>query len=186
MTGLEALGIGKRGPVWPIIGGSVDTPPVPNSGDPGKTGEDFAPITSQEVLNHIIAERLGRERAKYVDYDDVKKKADAFDALEAEKLSEVEKANQRAQAAELERDRLAVETLRLTVSAEKGIPAALLTGNTREELEKSADTLVSWRGQTPASPDKGVKPNPQQGTPPGNKPSARALGEAEAAKRFSK
>lgn len=56
------------------------------------TGKDFTPPASQADLDRIIADRLARERSKFSDYDDLKKKAQAHDkALEAAK-SEQEKA----------------------------------------------------------------------------------------------
>lgn len=35
---------------------------------------------------------------------------------------------------------------RAEVAAEKGIPAELLSGSTREELEASADALIAFKG----------------------------------------
>lgn len=57
-------------------------------------------------------------------------------------------ADQQQQAAQAaaERDRAAVEALRLRVALEKGIPAAMadrLIGTTREELEKDAATVLA-------------------------------------------
>lgn len=55
-------------------------------------GKEFAAITSQEEFDKRLSERLARERSKFSDYDDLKKKAQAHDkALEAAK-SEQEKA----------------------------------------------------------------------------------------------
>ncbi|MFE2997994.1 hypothetical protein ACFXG4_23655 [Nocardia sp. NPDC059246] len=185
ITGLRAIGIGKRGPIWPVRGGSVDTPsgtPAPES----KPVKEFAPITSQEVLDHIISERLGREKAKYSDYEDMKTKADAYDKDQAEKLSEIQRAEKRAADAEADLATERIERLRLEVSAAKGVPAVLLTGSTKEEMEAAADGLISWRGEIPSA-GKGLQPNPQQGTQSSsNKPSARSIGAAEAEKRFGK
>ncbi|MFE7717493.1 hypothetical protein ACFU44_00400 [Nocardia rhizosphaerihabitans] len=183
VTGVRALGIGKRGPIWPVIGGSGDqVPPVETGANP-PAGTDFVAITSQETLDHIINTRLAREKAKYADYDALKTKADAFDAAEVEKLSEIQKAEKAAQDALERATKAESENLRLLVAGEKGVPASLISGTTKEELEKSADDLISWRGVQEEAP-KSVTRNPQQGQPPSGKVSARALGEAEAAKRF--
>lgn len=40
-TGLRALGMSKRGPIWPVLGGSEDAPPAPPAPDAG--GEATAP-----------------------------------------------------------------------------------------------------------------------------------------------
>lgn len=69
-------------PVNPTeTGAGVETP------EPGKPGAKF---TQAELDNHI-AERLKREREKYKGYDDLKKKADAYDQQVAAQLSEEEK-----------------------------------------------------------------------------------------------
>jgi hypothetical protein len=47
---------------------------------------------SQEELDAILKDRLDRERKKYADYADLKTKAAEFEKLQAEKLSETEKA----------------------------------------------------------------------------------------------
>src|SRR5690606_15042539 len=186
VTGITAIGIGKRGPIWPVLGGSEDAPPDPTPGEVAKQGSgEFAPITSQAVLDHIIQDRLAREKAKYSDYEDLKKKAEAYDAAETEKLSEIQKAEKRAQDAEAEAEKLRVEKLRLEVAGIKGVPVALLSGSTKEEMEAAADTLLSWRGEVPdLGKPSTPKPNPQQGSPSSGKTSGRAAGAAEVAKRF--
>ena len=47
--------------------------------------------------------------------------------------------------------------LRAEVAADKGIPAHLLTGGTKEELEKSADDLLAFKGDP--QPQKLIVPN---------------------------
>jgi hypothetical protein len=45
------------------------------------------------------------------------------------------------------------KAIRAEVAAEKGVPVALLTGSTREDLEAAADALIAFRGeQKPAGP----------------------------------
>lgn len=43
------------------------------------TEPTWTPPASQEALNQIVEERLARERRKYADYDDLKKKVAGFD-----------------------------------------------------------------------------------------------------------
>lgn len=64
---------------------------------------------TQADLDRVVEQRLVRERKKFADYDDLKTKAEQFDASEAEKLSAVERATQErdaalARQAELETD----------------------------------------------------------------------------------
>lgn len=74
-----------------------DEPPKdddPPKGDPPKGDEPpkFEAITSQDDFDRRLSERLQRERGKFADYADLKKKAEAHDkALEAAK-SDADKA----------------------------------------------------------------------------------------------
>lgn len=67
----------------------------------------------------------------------------------------------RAQIAEL----TAAKT-RAEVAASKGVPAALLTGSTQEELEASADALIAFKGEKSQQrlivPGEGKTPNPKE------------------------
>lgn len=65
-------------------------------------GAEFTAITTQADLDKIIGERVARERGKYLDYEDLKTKAAEFDKLADANKSEIEKANERASAAEAE------------------------------------------------------------------------------------
>ena len=60
--------------------GGTDNPPA------------FEPITSQEELDRRIGPRLAREREKYADYAELKKKADEHDAAAEAAKTEHEKA----------------------------------------------------------------------------------------------
>lgn len=61
-----------------------------NSGADGG-GSSFEAITSQEEFDKRISRRITQERNKYADYDTVKEKAAAFDALDAESRTEHER-----------------------------------------------------------------------------------------------
>ena len=65
-------------------------------------GDEFKPITSQEDLNRVIADRISRERSKFSDYADIKAKAEKFDELDAANKTEIEKATDRVAKAEAE------------------------------------------------------------------------------------
>jgi hypothetical protein len=53
--------------------------------------DEFAPITSQEEFDRRLAGRLKRERDKYRDYDSLKAKADQFDLLANESMTDRER-----------------------------------------------------------------------------------------------
>ena len=119
-----------------------------NAGTDGTTAPDeFKPITSQDDLNRIIAERVSRERAKYADYKDLQSKAQQFDALAEANKSEIEKANDKAAAAERERDAARAEVLRFKVASQHGISPEdadlFLTGSDEATLTKQAERLTA-------------------------------------------
>jgi hypothetical protein len=102
---------------------------------------DFTPITTQDEFNKAIADRLTREKAKFADYAELKKKADQLDKIEEANRTELDKEKARADAAESERDQIRGEKLRLEVAAKHGITGEyldLLTGSSEEELEAKA------------------------------------------------
>ena len=113
---------------------SEDAQNTADAGDNTTEQPEAAPAFSQQDVDRIVAERLSRERAKYADYDDVKAlaaKATEFEAERAEltqKVTEFEAREQRA-------------TLVAEVAAEKGVPADVLAGDTREALEAHADRI---------------------------------------------
>lgn len=73
----------------------------------------------------------------------------------AERLAEIEEANkteaqkaaERLAALERENETLKTSSLRAEVAAAKGVPLALLTGASREELEAQAEALIAYRGE---------------------------------------
>ena len=113
----------------------------------------FTAPQSQDDLNKIIETRLARERAKFADYDELRKAAEKLSAIEAANKSEAEKTAERLAAAEKRASELEAQALRAEVANEKGVPAKLLSGASREELEAAADELIAFRGeQKPPAP----------------------------------
>lgn len=118
----------------------------------------WTPPASQEEYNRVIAERVSRERAKYADYGDLKTKASQFDDLSNAQKTEVQKAIDRAEAAERALSESKSEALRNSVLAKHQIPEEyqdFVFGATEEELTARAEkvqTLISARSdiETPA------------------------------------
>lgn len=124
------------------------TTTAPNADD-----KQFDAIDSQEEFDRRIAARIARERAKYADYDNLKTAAEKLAEIEAANQTEAEKAQARLEAAERRAAELESQYLRAEVANEKGVPAKLLAGSTREELEAAADELIAFRGeQKPPAP----------------------------------
>lgn len=126
---------------------------------------------TQAEVDAMIGERLSRERAKYADYDQLKVKADQFTAQEEAAKSDLQKALDKAAKLQSELDGLkksnAARDARDKVSAETGIPASLLTGETEEACKAQADAILKWRGDRPKYPttnDGGEKNTPSGGS----------------------
>lgn len=66
--------------------------------------------------------------------------------IEESQKTEAQKAQERLEAAEKRAAELELKAARAEVAAEKGVPANLLTGSTREDLEASAEALIAFRG----------------------------------------
>ena len=93
---------------------------------------------TQDELNQIVADRLERERKKFDGFEDYKAKAARLDELEAASKTELQKATEKAEKLERELSTLKnaekVRGVRSEVAKETGVPAELLTGESKEEL----------------------------------------------------
>ena len=121
--------------------------PTPNdmpNASPEDTGTEadsgFEAITSQEQLDKVLSKRLERERAKYSDYEELKKKA----AEAADSRSEVEKLHDRVKELEQERHQSAVEAAKAKAASEYGVPAELLVGDDTDAIEAHAKRLSEY------------------------------------------
>lgn len=125
---------------------------------------------TQEEVNAMIGERVGRLNAKYADYETLKDKAAKFDAAEEAGKTELQKANDRAAALQAELDGLkkaeSVRALREKIAGEKKIPANLLTGDTEEACRAQADAIIAYAGQSgyPKVRDGGEVPSKTDGS----------------------
>ena len=125
------------------------------TGDAPKSTEQPKPDTfSQADVDRIVRERVQRERAKYADYDDLKKTAEGAKTLE-DRVADMER-----RTAETE-----MRALRAEVANAKGLTptqAKRLVGSTREELEADADELLAdigaQRSKSNVAPKEGTTP----------------------------
>lgn len=96
------------------------------TGEP-QGGREFTPITSQEKFDRIIAERLAKERAKFVDpsrfnitkdqFEDLKAKAQRLSEIEEANKSELEKERDRAAKAEERANKIEAEAKEIRLSS---------------------------------------------------------------------
>ena len=116
---------------------------------------------TQAELNAIVQKRLGEQAAKYENYEELKEKALKFDEIEEQNKSELQKANERAQALEAELNGMkkanTVREIREEVAAELGVPVRLLNGSTNEECEVQAKEILNFAKPNayPSVPDAG-------------------------------
>jgi hypothetical protein len=85
--------------------GGTAVPDDPTNQQQQQTGGNdsgYTPPATQEDFNRIIDKRLERERAKFADYEDLKAKAAKVDEYEAANQTAIEKAVEKATAAEAE------------------------------------------------------------------------------------
>jgi hypothetical protein len=165
-TGLRAIGVLPSGRViWPVLGGAEgdggsggEGAGAGAAGDGGGQdgggkdgdGKSSDKTFTQADLDRIVADRLGRERGKYGDYEQLKSAAAELEKIKEAQASEAERtAKQAAKDAEAKvRGELEPQMTRLEVALALGLPEELgkrvlsaakrLVGGTREELEADA------------------------------------------------
>lgn len=132
-------------------------------------------VLTQADVDRIVADRVKRERAKFADYDDLKAKAEAADKAKQTDKSESQKLTEKLDQMQKDLDEERRQRRIIEVAAEKGLTPAhvkRLAGNTREELEASADELLE-DFPIPAKDEEGDKKPAPTGKPreqlkPGN------------------
>lgn len=125
------------------------------------TTEEAARTFTQEQVNEIVKERLARAKADVPpDYEELKAKAAKLDELEEASKSEFDKLSEQYASLQKEHEQLVHENERRAwaaeVSREKGVPASVLRGDTREELEAHAQAIIdSGLSHYGSAPDNG-------------------------------
>lgn len=103
---------------------------------------------TQAEMNAIISDRLSRERSKYADYDDLKAKAQQFDAAQEAGKTELQKANEKAAKLQAQLDSMTkantLRDIRGKVAAATGVPAELLSGDTEEACTAQAQAILKF------------------------------------------
>lgn len=142
------------------------TPDVADAGEPTTSTGTAEPKEAATAdlgdggKNAIAAEREARKAAER-QLRDVQK---ALKEYEDRDKSELQKALERAEAAEKQAAEATFNALRSKIAAQKGVPASSLTGATEEELIASADELIAWRDQNKPPPAPAPKRAPSTGS----------------------
>lgn len=115
--------------------------------------EDVAKTFTQDQVNAFLADQKRKVQSGFSDYDELKTKASEFDKFADSQKTEIQKAVDRAEAAESALAETvktsaaqAQENLRLTVIAKHGIPEEyqeFITGADESELEAKATKVKS-------------------------------------------
>ena len=106
-----------------------------------------API--QLPADHPLVKTLAAQKEAL---KDLREKAKRLDEIDEGNKSELQKALDRAEAAELAASTAEAARLRASIAATRGVPEALLTGSTEEALNASADELLAFKGVQPVAP----------------------------------
>lgn len=114
-------------------------------GGSGEGNEPEPKSFTQEQVDQIVEKRLAKERGKYKDYDELKSKAMKLDEMENAGKNELDKLKESNAALRKQIDDAAAEKQHAEwvseVAKDKGVPAELLRGSTKDELEAHADLL---------------------------------------------
>jgi hypothetical protein len=113
---------------------------------------EFTPITSQEEFDKVLAKRLERERAKFADYDTLREKASKFDEVQEASKSELQKAQERAEAAEKRATEFEHVALRTRIATEMGVIPEVIQGSDEETMRASAQRVLDWANQGKRTP----------------------------------
>ena len=119
------------------------------------TESDAAEVESaaQEIDWKAMARKHEDEKkALRKQLNELTPKAKQLDEIQESQKTELQRLQERLAAAEGQASELALAKDRAEVAAEKGVPATLLHGTTREELEAAADALIAFRGDTKSTP----------------------------------
>ncbi len=182
-TQLTALDIGKRGPIWPVMGGAPDP-------DDDNKPETF----TQADVDRIIGERLTRQRSeiasKYGDLDTLlashaelaaaKDEAKSPDVKLQEQINDLQSKFAAEVEARVKAEAKAAVAERTQYGVDKGLPLAIakkLTGSSDGELDAEIAELAPL--VTATTGPRAPAPNPHQGQPPigkGTKPSSVSAG----------
>jgi len=113
---------------------------------------EFRPITSQEELNKLIGERIGKVKSQFADYDTLREKASKFDEVQEQSKTELQKAMERAEAAEKRAVEFEHTALKTRIASELGVIPEVIQGSDEETMRASAQRVLDWANQGKRTP----------------------------------
>jgi hypothetical protein len=122
------------------------------AGEQEQQQSEFKPITTQEELNKLIGERIGKVKAQFGDYEDLKTKAAEFDKIAEAQKTELQKAQERAEAAEKRAVEFEQTALKTRIASEMGVIPEVIQGSDEETMRASAQRVLDWANQGKRTP----------------------------------
>lgn len=113
--------------------------------DVRQDAKDQGKTLTQAEVDKIVADRVARERKKFGDYDDLKKKAAEFDKIKESQKTELEKAKDRETALAVELQKYKVAEIRRAAASAAGLDpefADFITAADEQEAEEQAKKLA--------------------------------------------
>jgi hypothetical protein len=129
--------------------------------------EDKGKTLTQAEVDKIVADRVARERKKFADYDDLKKKAAKLQQIEDGQKTEAQKLNDQLAAQSIELQELRVEKIRRAAASAAGLDpdlAEFITaadeGEATEQARKLAERLKANTRSTAPDFKQGTRSTP--------------------------
>jgi hypothetical protein len=129
--------------------------------------EDKGKTLTQAEVDKIVADRVARERKKFADYDDLKKKAAKLQQIEDGQKTEAQKLNDQLAAQSVELQELRVEKIRRAAASAAGLDPELAEfitaadeGEATEQARKLAERLKANTKSTAPDFKQGTRSTP--------------------------
>ena len=150
----------------------VDSDPIETETTPEETD---TPVSEESTDETAAPDDLGGAGKQAIQSEREARKAAERQLREAQKSlkeyedrnkTELQKALERAEAAEKQVEKAQFDALRSKVAGAKGVPELSLTGSTEEELTQSAEQLLEWRDSHKAQQVQQIPPPPPRNRAP--------------------
>lgn len=165
------------------------TAPEQQQPDPAPSGKESKPegksdaVITQEQMNKLLAAQKRDIENQYSGFDDIRAKAEQFDALTETAKTDIQRFQDQLQSATSERDALkaekeslATQLLRQKICASKGLDADLwdrVTGTSEEDIAADVEKLVA-KFQPATRVQLGSRSGSGASAPDGKNPKERA------------
>jgi Domain of unknown function (DUF4355) len=125
--------------------GREDTNRQEHENDVRQEAKDEGKTLTQAEVDKIVADRVKRERSKFADYDELKKRSAKLKEIEDGQKSELQKVQEREQALQVELQGYRVAEIRRAAASAAGLDSELaefITAVDEEEAKAQAERLA--------------------------------------------